>query len=84
MTVSIISVIARALNVDADRLNADSDSDSIGEWDSLAQVDLIAEIERIIGDRLNPREIARMSSIKSVMTVLESREIDVEPLDSLS
>lgn len=60
---------------------ADADSDMVEEWDSLAQVDLIASLEAVAGDRFTAREISRLSSVASIATTLQNYDVACSDID---
>jgi acyl carrier protein len=66
-------VFRRALRVDA--VSLDATADTLEEWDSLAHLGLVAEIEREFNLQLTPDEVMSMVSVRLVLDVLGGRGV---------
>jgi len=66
----VTKLFAGVLGVNEDSLNDASSPDTVPQWDSLAAMHLVAEIEDVFKVELSTREIMKMQSIGIVKTVL--------------
>jgi acyl carrier protein len=71
----VTSLFAGVLGVDENSLNDASSPDNVSEWDSLAAMHLVAEIEEAFSVELNTRDIMRMQTIGIVKSVLIEKGI---------
>lgn len=72
----LIELFADVLNMSASELDDSSSPDTVPEWDSLAAMNLVAEIEDRFKVRLTTREIMKMSSIALVRSTLQEKGVD--------
>lgn len=63
-------VFQRVLRVDS--IVPDSSPDTIKEWDSLAHLGLVTELEREFDLQFTPDEVISMVSVRIVADILES------------
>ena len=71
----VTSLFAGVLGVDEKSLNDASSPDNVSEWDSLAAMHLVAEIEEVFNIELSTRDIMRMRTIGIVKSVLIEKGI---------
>jgi len=71
----LIALFAECLNVASDRLTEDSSPESISEWDSLAAMNLVTEIEERFDVTLSTREIMSMRTIAIARDVLRRKGV---------
>jgi acyl carrier protein len=71
----VTSLFAGVLGVDENSLNDASSPDNVSEWDSLAAMHLVAEIEEVFSIELSTRDIMRMQTIGIVKSVLIEKGI---------
>lgn len=72
----LIDVFSTVLNVPAEELNEDTSPDNTENWDSLAAMQLVAEIEETFSVRLSTRDIMTMDSIGRARDVLREKNAD--------
>lgn len=77
MSDKLIAVFADVLEVDASTLNDESSPDTVGQWDSLAAMHLIAAIEETFDTQLTTKEIMKMYSIGLARKALKDKGIDI-------
>jgi acyl carrier protein len=63
--------MARAFNVEPSAIADDATPDSLREWDSLGQINLIMDLQDKLGIKLTDAQAARMQSFAEVMAVVE-------------
>jgi len=71
----LISSVAGILDVSADIINENSSRDNVLQWDSLAMVDLITELEILFGVQFDILEIAEFNSVKNIKISLEDKGV---------
>lgn len=75
MAAVLVEVFSQALNVSADDLSDNSSPDNTPEWDSLAAMHLVSELEDAYSVELSTRDIMKMRSISIVRDVLRSKGV---------
>lgn len=73
MTHALVGLFADALQVEPDRLDETSSPATVPEWDSTANMILIAAIEETYEIALTTAEIERMHSIGAVRDILRGK-----------
>jgi acyl carrier protein len=63
-------ILAGVLDLSADTIGDDSSIGNVEEWDSLAHVRLLFEIERRLKRELSPVEIASIASLADIDRIL--------------
>lgn len=72
---TIEELLAKLLGISRDRIHGDTAMKNVPEWDSLKHVELIVGMEQHYGIDLTGDEIAEMTSLKAIRTILEKRGI---------
>jgi acyl carrier protein len=67
----IISIISKNIDVDEKKIDINSKSDDFYKWDSLTQVTIILDIEKVLGKKINAAKIGELDSIKKIVAVLK-------------
>jgi acyl carrier protein len=70
MEQKLIKVIATALGVDASTLKLDTTSDDVESWDSVAQVNIVSEIEAEFGVSIPIERITEIRKIRDFLPFL--------------
>lgn len=76
MTTPLYDAMARSLMIDVSQINDDLQYNSIPEWDSVAHMALIAEIEDQFSIMLDTDDIVAMSSVGKIRELLKKYDID--------
>tara|TARA_Y100000816_G_C26078350_1_gene567970 strand:- start:698 stop:928 length:231 start_codon:yes stop_codon:yes gene_type:complete len=66
----IKQAIAKILNEPEINISNDSKSDDFAKWDSLAQIRIILEIEKISKKKIKTSKISELNSIKAISEYL--------------
>jgi len=66
-------VMSRVFGVARARLNDDISSKSLPEWDSLAHMTLVLELETAYGVALSVEDVLAMTDVASLKRILTSR-----------
>ena len=66
----IKQAIAKILNEPEINISNDSKSDDFAKWDSLAQIRIILEIEKILKKKIKTSKISELNSIKAISEYL--------------
>jgi acyl carrier protein len=69
---SVIEIVARVLSVDASKVNEDTGLASSPDWDSLAQLQIITQVESFFAKKIPSSEIANLSDVRSIVSYLSS------------
>ena len=67
----VISIVAKNIKVPVKDINMNSKSSDFYQWDSLAQVNIILEIEKKINKEIIPSKMGELTSIKSILSYLK-------------
>ena len=77
MSDRLIDLFASVLSVESKVLNEDSSPTSIGSWDSVTNMMLVAGIEEEFGIELTSDEIVQMTTIGNARAILQRRSVGV-------
>lgn len=77
MSDTLLELFAEVLEVDPSELNDESSPDTVGRWDSLAAMHLVAAIEGKFEVRLSTKEIMKMMTIGLARKTLQGKGVDV-------
>jgi len=67
----VISIVSRNIKVSVKDINLNSKSSDFYQWDSLAQVNIILEIEKNINKEIGASKMGELTSIKSILSYLK-------------
>ena len=67
----IISIISKHIKVAEKDININSKSSDFYQWDSLAQVNIILEIEKKMNKEISPSKMGELTSVKSILNHLK-------------
>jgi len=67
---SIISIISKHIKVAEKDIDINSKSSDFYQWDSLAQVNIILEIEKKINKVVSASKMGELTSVKSILNHL--------------
>jgi acyl carrier protein len=68
---SIISIISKHIKVAEKDIDINSKSSDFYQWDSLAQVNIILEIEKKINKVVSASKMGELTSVKSILNHLK-------------
>ncbi len=72
----LTTIFADLLSRDAaERLNFDSDMETVAGWDSQSYVEIVMAIEAVFGVEFSTLDAARMNSIRSIYAVLAEKGV---------
>lgn len=66
-------IISKALNVKLNKINDDSNSNKMEEWDSLGQLSIISSLDKKFKGKINLSKIASMYSYKEIKIFLKKK-----------
>jgi len=69
----VIRIMGQVFGAPVERINEDSSPETIENWDSLKQMNLILSLEEEFGTRFTDDEIVEMLSTRAVLQVLEKK-----------
>lgn len=75
-TMTIDEFLQPILNIQTP-LKAEDSPETIEQWDSLAQINIIASLEDLIGEELNTNEVVSLTSVKAVVDICKAHGIDM-------
>ena len=67
----IISIISKHIKVVKKDIDINSKSSDFYQWDSLAQVNIILEIEKKMNKEISPSKMGELTSVKSILNHLK-------------
>jgi acyl carrier protein len=70
MTDKLYDAVARSLIIPVERVTDDLKYNSIPEWDSVAHMSLIAELEDVYDIMLDTDDIVAMETVEKIRTIL--------------
>ncbi len=73
MEEKLIAVVAAALDVPASSLTLDSRLGDVEAWDSLAQINIVSEIESAFGAEIPIEEIGSIETVRDFLRWLGER-----------
>lgn len=68
-------LVSRVFGVEPSLVGDDTSSATLAEWDSLAHVTLVMEVESVYGVALSVEEVLEMTDVAAIKRVLESRGV---------
>jgi len=71
----VISIIANKISVSEKDLNENSKSSDFYKWDSLAQLNIILEIEKKINKKIDASIMGELTSVKSIIDYLKKLNV---------
>lgn len=71
----VISIIANKISVSEKDLNENSKSSDFYKWDSLAQLNIILEIEKKIDKKIDASVMGELTSVKSLINYLKKLNV---------
>jgi acyl carrier protein len=77
MSDALTDLFARCLDVTVNELSEESSPDNTPQWDSMAAVQLVTEIEATFAVQLRTRDIMKMRTIGLARTVLRDKGVAV-------
>tara|TARA_B110001452_G_C15192950_1_gene414141 strand:- start:759 stop:1004 length:246 start_codon:yes stop_codon:yes gene_type:complete len=63
----IISIVSKTVGVTSEQLDINSESSNFYKWDSLAQLNIIIEIEKKINKKIDASMMGELTSIKLIV-----------------
>ena len=71
----IISIVSKVVGVPSEQLDINSESSNFYKWDSLAQLNIIIEIEKKIGKKIDASMMGELTSIKLIVDHLKKLNV---------
>tara|TARA_B110000046_G_C12650287_1_gene256338 strand:- start:153 stop:383 length:231 start_codon:yes stop_codon:yes gene_type:complete len=72
----LVKLLSDVFEIKENEITIDLVKDDIDSWDSLKQMDLVLSIENNYDISLEMEEIVKMSSLKSIVEIIESKNLD--------
>lgn len=67
----VINIVSKATKIGKDELNYKSKASSFAKWDSIAQIELIMELEKKFNLEISPDSFEKLNSISSICQYLD-------------
>jgi len=71
----IYTIISNKISVSKNELNENSKSSDFYKWDSLAQLNIILEIEKKINKKIDASMMSELTSVKSIIDYLKKLDV---------
>ena len=75
MNSKLVKLLSDVFDMKEIEITIDLVKDDIDSWDSLKQMDLVLSIENNYDITLEMEEIVKMSSVKSIVEIIESKNL---------
>lgn len=75
---AVVEIIAALFQLDPSTIGDECGPDVVEQWDSLQHLNLVLDLEQRFTVQLEPEEIARMQSVRSITDIL-SRKLNSTP-----
>ena len=75
MNSKLVKLLSDVFEIKENEITIDLVKDDIDSWDSLKQMDLVLSIENNYDISLEMEEIVKMSSVKSIVEIIESKNL---------
>ena len=70
-----ISIVSKIVGVPSEQLDINSESSNFYKWDSLAQLNIIIEIEKKVGKKIDASMMGELTSIKLIVDHLKKLNV---------
>ena len=67
----IISIISTSTEIPKESISINSTSSDFDKWDSIAQVKISLEVEKIIKKKIHTSKMGELTSVKSILNYLK-------------
>lgn len=67
----IIKIVAEILEMEPEKIDINMQQEDVEEWDSLAHIRIIAEIEEQLGKNIDIDKVVEIHSIKDLITLVQ-------------
>jgi acyl carrier protein len=75
-TEELLSLIAKALKVDAKNITLDSKSESLEEWDSLGHLNILVQLDKATNGKASEfSELVEANSVSDFKSILKSKNV---------
>ena len=72
----VIEIVGKALEVDSELISIESSSDNAEEWDSLAHLTILLELDRHLdGKAGNINDLATATSVRLILELLKKHDL---------
>lgn len=68
----VLEVLKETLELDS--INNTCSQENCPVWDSMAQLNVVVDLEDVFGVRFEPKEIASMKSVGEIVRIISSRQ----------
>jgi len=72
-SIDLKAILAEVFNIEKEKVSIDSDNKTLKEWDSLSHVSLMVKLEEIYNVKFEAFEVARATSVKSIIDILKEK-----------
>ena len=72
----VLEIVVKALQVDAESISIDSSSDNAEEWDSLAHLTILLELDRKLDGKAGKiNDLATATSVRAILEILKKHDL---------
>ena len=73
---TVMKIIEKALSLEPEILNEDSNSENIEDWDSLGQLTILVALDKHFEGKISSiSEMAEANSVQKILTILKENSI---------
>lgn len=73
MKSKIMTILAEALEISADRINLYTEQNQLEEWDSLAHLKLIMKLEQELNISISMEEVSELTSVDKIYSIIKTK-----------
>ena len=78
MNQNLISILAEVFDLKTSEITMDLTKESISNWDSLTQMDLVSSLEKGFNVEFEMLEMVSLTSIQEIISTLKKKGINLE------
>jgi len=78
MNEKLANILTEVFDIKISEINENLTNESVSNWDSLTQMDLVTSLENEFNIQLEMLEIVSLTSIRKIIEILESKGINFE------
>lgn len=68
----IIEIISDVLNINKKKINNNSSSKNIKNWDSLANFNILISIEKIFSIKIKTQDYSKLNTVKEIISLIKA------------
>jgi acyl carrier protein len=71
--VNLKKIFSKILNMGVSEISLELSSETCSQWDSIAHIDIIIELEKVMGKSIGPEKVSELISYEAIVKFLEQK-----------